>query len=245
MNKTIIITGNRKGIGKFLTDHFIKKEFNVIGCSRSPSDFKHPNYLHFITDVGDEKGVIKLVKEVYKKFGKIDCLINNAGKASLNHSILTPGKTVKDLFSTNFDGSFFFSRECSKVMMKNKFGRIINFSTIAVPLDLEGELIYASSKAAIEKMSKIMSKELAPYNITVNTIGPTPIDTDLIRVVPKDKVTEILEKQTIKRFGSFDDILNVINFFLDDKSNFITGQTIYLGGLWFKRLLKNTMVLQL
>jgi 3-oxoacyl-[acyl-carrier protein] reductase len=231
MNKIIIITGNRKGIGRFLTEHFINKDFNVIGCSRTPSDFKHPNYLHFMTDVGDEKEVIKLVKEVHRKFGKIDYLINNAGKASLNHSILTPGKTVKEVFSTNFDGSFFFSRECSKVMMKNKYGRIINFSTIAVPLDLEGELIYASSKAAIEKMSKIMSKELAPYNITVNTIGPTPIDTDLMRVVPKDKVKEILEKQTINRFGSFDDILNVIDFFLNDKSTFITGQTIYLGGL--------------
>lgn len=231
MNKVIIITGNRKGIGKALTDYFINKDFNVVGCSRTPTDFKHPNYLHFITDVSDEMSVIKLVKQVYKKFGKIDYLINNAGKASLNHSLLTPGKTVKELFSTNFDGSFFFSRECSKVMLKNKHGRIINFSTIAVPLDLEGELIYASSKAAVEKMSKIMSKELASYNITVNTIGPTPIDTDLMKVVPRDKVTEILEKQTIKRYGNFDDIINVVNFFLDEKSSFITGQTIYLGGL--------------
>ena len=140
MNKVIIITGNRKGIGKALTDYFINKDFNVVGCSRTPTDFKHPNYLHFITDVSDEMSVIKLVKQVYKKFGKIDYLINNAGKASLNHSLLTPGKTVKELFSTNFDGSFFFSRECSKVMLKNKHGRIINFSTIAVPLDLEESL---------------------------------------------------------------------------------------------------------
>ena len=115
--------------------------------------------------------------------------------------------------------------------MKKKFGRIINFSTIAVPLNLEGELVYSSSKSAIEKMSKIMAKELSKFNITVNTIGPTPIDTDLIKVVPRDKVTEILNQQTIKRFGKFDDIANVIDFFIDDNSSFITGQKIYLGGL--------------
>lgn len=231
MNKTIIITGNRKGIGRFLTEFFLEKGFNVVGCSRTASDLMHKNYLHFITDVGDEKAVIKLVKVAVKKFDKIDYLINNAGKASLNHSILTPGKTVNEVFSTNFNGSFYFSRECSKVMIKNRFGRIINFSTIAVPLDLEGELIYASSKAAIEKMSRIMSKELAPYNITVNTIGPTPVDTDLMKVVPKDKVKEILDKQTIKRFGSFNDVTNVVQFFLSDSSSFVTGQTLYLGGL--------------
>ena len=84
-------------------------------------------------------------------------------------------------------------------MMKKKFGRIINFSTVAVPLDLDGEMVYASSKAAIEKMTRIMAKELAPYNILVNTIGPTPIETDLIRVVPKDKIQKLIDSQTIKR----------------------------------------------
>ena len=77
----------------------------------------------------------------------------------------------------------------------------------------------------------IFSKELSSYNITVNTIGPTPIETDLIRVVPKDKVEKILSDQTIKRFGKFSDISNVIDFFINDESSFITGQKIYLGGL--------------
>ena len=75
------------------------------------------------------------------------------------------------------------------------------------------------------------AKELSKFNITVNTIGPTPIDTDLIKVVPKDKVSEILNQQTIKRFGKFDDIANFIDFFINDNSSFITGQKIYLGGL--------------
>ncbi len=231
MNKTILITGNSKGIGRYLSEYYLKKKYNVIGCSRSNSDLKHDNYIHFEGDVSIEKDVINIVKKGKKHFGSIDILINNAGRASLNHSLLTPSTTVKALFETNFNGSFFFSRECSKIMLKKKFGRIINFSTVAVPMKLEGELIYASSKSSIEKMSEILSKELSKYNITVNVIGPTPIYTDLIKVVPKEKVNEIINKQTIKRFGDFSDISNVINFFISDESSFITGQKIYLGGL--------------
>lgn len=231
MNKNILITGNRKGIGRYLTEYYLSKGFNVVGCSRSESDLIHDNYCHFIGDVSNEADVIRIVREGKKIFGSINVLINNAGKASLNHSILTPSSTVKEIFETNFNGSFFFSRECSKVMMKMKYGRIVNFSTIAVPLNLEGEMVYSSSKSAIEKMSQILSKELSKYNITVNTIGPTPIETDLIKVVPKVKVEEILNQQTLKRFGTYEDISNVIDFFIDEKSSFITGQKIYLGGL--------------
>ena len=230
-NKTILITGSRKGIGRYLSEYYLDKGYNVIGCSRSNSDLIHNNYIHFLCDVKDELGVKKTIKEGKKRFGDINILINNAGKASLNHSVLTPSQTIKDLFETNYLGSFLFSRECSKQMIKAKWGRIINFSSIAVPLNLDGEMAYASSKSAIEKMSKILSKELSSFNITVNTIGPTPIYTDLIKVVPKDKIDEIINFQTLKRFGEFKDISNVIDFFIDEKSSFVTGQKIYLGGL--------------
>lgn len=231
MSKSILITGNRKGIGLHLTNYYLSKGHNVIGCSRTDSSLTHPNYLHIIADVSDEKMVRKVVSEAKKRFKTIDVLINNAGMASLNHSLLTPGSTVKKVFETNFYGSFFFSRECAKLMMKNKKGKIINFSTVAVPLNLDGEMVYASSKAAIEKMTKIMAKELAPYNILVNAIGPTPINTDLIKVVPKDKIEKLLEDQLIHRLGELKDVENVIDFFIDEKSDFITGQIIYLGGL--------------
>lgn len=229
-NKTIFITGNRKGIGRHLTEYYLEKGYNVLGCSRAETDFTHENYEHFLCDVTDEKSVKETVRLAKKKFGTIDILINNAGIASLNHSLLTPGITVKKVFETNFFGSFFFARECAKVM-KNHGGRIVNFSTVAVPMNLEGEMIYASSKAAVEQMTKIMAKELAEFKITVNAIGPSPIYTDLIKVVPKDKVAELLEKQVIHRLGTFSDLENVIDFFIDDKSDFITAQIIYLGGL--------------
>jgi 3-oxoacyl-[acyl-carrier protein] reductase len=230
-NKTILITGNRKGIGLHLTEYYLNQNYNVIGCSRNESDLQHPNYLHILCDVSDEKMVKKVVSEGKKRFGSIDILINNAGIASLNHSILTPGEVVDKVFKTNYYGSFFFSRDCAKAMMKNKKGRIINFSTVAVPMNLDGEMVYASSKAAIEKMTKIMAKELAPYNITVNAIGPSPVYTDLIKVVPKDKIEKLLEGQLIHRLGEYKDIENVTDFFINEKSDFITGQIIYLGGL--------------
>ena len=117
------------------------------------------------------------------------------------------------------------------MMRKKTKGRIINFSTVASPLNLEGEAIYASSKAAVQKFTQIAAKEFAPFNITVNCIGPTPIKTDLIKAVPKDKIDLLLNSQAIKRLGLKEDVLNVIDFFISNKSNFITGQTIYLGGI--------------
>ncbi|SIQ05032.1 3-oxoacyl-[acyl-carrier protein] reductase [Chryseobacterium sp. RU37D] len=229
-NKTIFITGNRKGIGLHLTKYYLEKGYNVLGCSRAESDLSNENYRHYICDVSDEKEVKHVVRQAKKEFDGIDILINNAGLASLNHSLLTPGSTVKKLFETNFYGSFFFAKECAKVM-KNNGGRIVNFSTVAVPLNLEGEMIYASSKAAVEKMTKILAKELADFNITVNAIGPSPIYTDLIKVVPKDKIEELLNQQAIHRLGELEDVENVIDFFISPKSSFVTGQIIYLGGL--------------
>ena len=122
-------------------------------------------------------------------------------------------------------------RECAKQMSRNKYGRIINFSSVATPLNLEGEAIYAASKAAIESLTRTSAKELGPYGITVNAIGPTPIDTDLIRMVPKEAIDALIARQGIQRLGTVDDIINCVDFFLRKESAFISGQTIYLGGV--------------
>lgn len=228
----ILITGSRKGIGNQLAKYYLENGHVVVGCSRSQSDLEHSNYSHYCLDVSNEQQVTDLFVTIRKKFGRLDVLINNAGMASLNHTLLTPLSTVTKLFNTNFLGTFLFSRQAVKLMQKNKFGRIVNFSTVAVPLNLEGEAIYASSKSAIEQFTKIFSKEVASMGITVNTIGPTPTETDLIKAVPKNKIDELLTQQAIKRLGNFDDIINVIDFYINKNSNYITGQTIYLGGVF-------------
>lgn len=231
MSKVVLITGTRKGIGKDLAEYYLNLGLNVVGCSRGLGTIENDNYRHFELDVSDEKAVIKMVRATKKEFGRIDVLLNNAGIASMNHFLTTSFSTVQNIFNTNFLGTFIFSREVSKVMMKQKNGRIINYTTVASALRLEGEAIYAASKGAIENFTQTISKEVAPYNITVNAIGPTPVETDLIKAVPKDKISDLLDKQAIKRFGTFEDIKNVIDFFIDDKSDFITGQVIYLGGV--------------
>ena len=231
MNRVFIITGTRKGIGKELAEYYLKKGDIVVGCSRGKSSIQHSNYRHFCLDVSDEKAVVNMVRKTKKEFGKIDVLLNNAGIASMNHIMTTPYKTVQNIINTNFFGSFLFLREVSKVMSKAKKGRIVNFATVATPLRLEGEAIYAASKAAIVNLTEIAARELADFNITVNAIGPTPIPTDLIKNVPKDKIEALLNRQAIKRFGEFKDVVNVVDFFIDEKSDFITGQIIYLGGV--------------
>jgi 3-oxoacyl-[acyl-carrier protein] reductase len=133
-------------------------------------------------------------------------------------------------YRTNVLGPFLFIRECAKVMKKNRVGRIVNFSTTATQLKLQGESVYASSKAAIASLTEILAYELSPFGITVNAVGPTPLRTDFISRISEDNIQAIIERQAIKRLATFSDVANVVDFFLRAESEFITGQVIYLGG---------------
>lgn len=229
--KVTLITGTSKGIGKELVHYYVNKGHIVVGCSRSPIDWQLDGYTHHLADVSNEKEVLQIFKQIKKDYGRLDHLINNAGIASMNHSLLTSIKTVDDIFRTNFIGTFLFSREAAKLMKKNNYGRIVNFSTVSVPIKLDGEAIYAASKAAIVSLTQILAKELVDFGITVNAVGPNPIHTDLIAGVPEDKLKKLINMQVIKRYGKVEDIENIIDFFLKKESDFITSQVIYLGGL--------------
>lgn len=227
----ILITGTRKGIGRYLADYYAGKGFQVIGCSRHPVEGKQENYQHFVLDVSDESRVREMFADVRKTYKKLDVLINNAGIASMNHALLTPLDTVGKILNTNVAGTFLFCREAAKIMQKKRSGRIVNFTSVAAPLRLEGEAIYAASKAAVESLTRILAKELAPFGVTVNAVGPTPTKTDLIRSVPQEKMEKLVKSQAIPRYGEFRDITNVVDFFIQPESDFITGQIIYLGGI--------------
>ena len=227
-----LITGTRKGLGKLLAEYYLENGCQVAGCSRGQATIQHENYLHFVLDVSDEKSVVSMVRKTKKTFGSIDVLLNNAGIAAMNHILTTPYQNAHNIFNTNFFGTFLFSREVAKTMMKQKSGSIVNYTTVAVPLDLAGEAVYAASKAAIESFTRVSAKELGQFGVRVNAIGPTPVKTDLIRNVPENKLQELLDQQAIQRFGEFDDVVNVIDFFNSEKSNCITGQILYLGGVF-------------
>ncbi len=230
-NKIMLITGTSKGIGRYLVEYYAGLGLQIIGCSRSQADYSLDNYKHYCLDVDDEPKVKQMFSEIREKHGRLDVLINNAGIASMNHILLTPIKTVKRILSTNVTGAFLFCREATKLMQKNKFGRIVNFATVATTLKLEGEAVYAASKAAVESLTQVLARELAEMGITVNAVGPTPIMTDLIKSVPKEKMEALIARQAIVRYGEFADVSNVIDFFIRPESDFITGQVIFLGGV--------------
>lgn len=231
--EVVLVTGTSKGIGRHLAEHFLQRGASVEGCSRSEPDWESDtvHYTHHCLDVTDERQVRSMLSSIQRRHGHLEILINNAGVASMNHILLTPGATVERIMATNFAGTFLLCREAAKLMQRRRYGRIVNLSSIAVAMRLEGESVYAASKSAVETFSQILAREMAVFGITCNVVAPTPIETDLIRGVPKEKIDAIVERLAIKRLGRFEDVANAIDFFVKPESDYITGQVIRLGGV--------------
>ncbi len=229
--RIILLTGTSRGIGRGLAEYFLSAGDRVCGCSRGAATLKHRRYEHWELEVADESAVVAMVREVVRRHGRIDALLNNAGIAAMNHALLTPAATAQRIMATNFHGTFLFCREAAKAMVRRKTGRIVNFSTVATPLQLEGEAVYAASKAAVESFTRVLARELGATGVTVNAVGPTPVLTDLIKNVPAAKLEALLARQAIRRFGTVADVANTVEFFLAPESGFVTGQVLYLGGV--------------
>jgi 3-oxoacyl-[acyl-carrier protein] reductase len=233
MNKraTILITGGSKGIGLQITDHYLSLGHELITVSRTAIKEKE-KLTQYLADITNEEEVMAVIRDLKLKKRKIDILINNAGIASMNFMVSTPFSKATEIMNTNFLGSFLMTREISKMMIRNNYGRIINFSSVSVPMHLEWQSLYASSKAAIEEFTKIIAKELAPFNITANILGPNPIDTGLIKNIPEKNLDSVIQQQALKSKGEIVDLLHCLDFLMDEKSRAITGQTIYLNGVF-------------
>jgi 3-oxoacyl-[acyl-carrier protein] reductase len=227
---TVIVTGASKGIGLTVAHFLLENGYRVAGISRSQPRIDHPEFRAYLGDATDESFVAKTVATIDKEFGGILGLYNNIGDASLNFITTTTLASVQHLWNINFVSTFLWTREVAKRMMRHKQGCIVNTSSIAVPLHLEGEAVYASVKAAVEQWTLQSARELAPWGIRVNAIGPGPTDTRLLRSVPELKVQVLLNQTAQKTKTNPTDIGRLLLFYLENES--ITGQINYLGGVW-------------
>jgi 3-oxoacyl-[acyl-carrier protein] reductase len=229
--QVMLITGTRKGIGRHLAETYARRGFIVEGCSRGGASFEAEGYTHTEMDITDEKAVKAWISGIARRHGRIDCVLNNAAVASMNHVLLTPAKTANHMLAVNVTATMIVCRDAAKVMMRRRYGRIVNFTTIVDPIGLAGEAIYAASKSAVKTFTRILAFELGAWGITCNSFGATPIMTDMIKGVPQDKIDAVVNNLAIKRLGSLDDCVNVCDFFINPLSDNITAQVIYLGGV--------------
>ncbi len=227
----MLITGSRKGIGRHLAETYARRGYLVEGCSRGEAGWEAENYTHHQVDVADERQVKAMISNVARRHGRIDVVLNNAAIATMNHVLLTPAATANRMLEVNVTGTMLVCRDAAKVMMRRRYGRIVNFTTIVAPIALAGEAIYAASKSAVVTFTRILAFELGQWGITCNSFGATPIMTDMIRGVPQDKIDAVVNGLAIKRLGTPEDCVNVCDFFISPTSDNITGQVIYLGGV--------------
>lgn len=229
--QVMLITGTRKGIGRHLAETYCERGYIVEGCSRGEASFEADGYTHTSMDISEEKAVKAWISGVARRHGRIDCVLNNAAIASMNHVLLTPAATANRMLSVNVTATMMVCRDAAKVMMRRRYGRIVNFTTIVDPIGLAGEAIYAASKSAVATFTRILAFELGAYGITCNLFGATPIMTDMIKGVPQDKIDAVVNGLAIKRLGTMDDCVNVCDFFINPLSDNITAQVVYLGGV--------------
>lgn len=232
MSRLILITGASRGIGKSLVAHFIAQGDQVIGVSRSASEFSHADYTHETLDIGDEDAVKKLFARIRTEFSPLYGVINNAGTAPAVPALLTNVGHFQSALSTNVVGSFLISREALKLMRKSGRGRIVNFSSINVPLQSAGGVAYNASKAALENIAGTLSNEVGDADITLNTIGISLVrDTGMFDGLSEQALTDKQEQLSKPKPVSAGDIAHAVEFFLSEQAGGITNQILYFGGI--------------
>jgi 3-oxoacyl-[acyl-carrier protein] reductase len=224
-----LITGTSQGLGRALAERLLADGWTVHGFSRGPQDLTHAAFTAHAVDITDESAVRAAVATIAEA-GRIDLLVNNAGAASMNALLLTPGETAERLMRVNYLGTFHCLQAVGKVMVRQRAGRIINLTTVAVPLSLEGEAAYVASKAAVEALTKVAAKEFASQGVRVMAIGFGPVDTRLTRAVPRAALAKI-NGQISRPDGTTMD--QAVEFFISQlhSPDFISGSVRYLGAV--------------
>ena len=230
--RNIFISGASRGIGKSMARHFAKSNFNVVGTSRNNFKFDDDleNLLPLKLDVTSRNDVKDCFDELKSKNLLPDILINNAGITADQLFLRMSDDDWDNVINTNLTGTFNLTKIFLKNMIKNKFGRIINISSISGLMGNPGQVNYSSSKAALNGFTKSLAKEVGSRNITVNCVAPGFIDTDMTSYIGDNERNEILKQIPLNKFGSPEDISKLVMFLMSDEASYITGQTISIDG---------------
>lgn len=228
--RRILVTGTSRGIGRAMAEHFLDLGDRVIGCARSEATLKHPNYHHYTADLSETADVATMMSAIRREERSLDALINNAAVAKMGVCALQPPAVARKMVDLNLCSLIHVTHDAIRLLRSASSPRIVNLTSVAVPLRLEGEAVYSATKAAVEQWTRVLARELGPLGITVNAIGPGPTNTDLLRGVAREKLESLVANQAISRWTTMADILHATEFFLHPASDMITGQILYLGG---------------
>lgn len=223
----IIVSGASRGLGRAIAERLHARGEPVLGLARQAAEAPFPMLACDVSDADAVKAAARHVKGLRQP---VRALVNAAGIASMNLALTTPAATAARIVTTNLLGTIYCCQQFTPLMVRNKAGVVLNFSTIAVALGLKGESIYAASKAGVEGFSRAFAREMADFGIRVNCIAPGPIATDLIQGVPDAAIERIVSQQIIPRQHQAGDVCDLVELLLDARGASLSGQVLHVGG---------------
>jgi 3-oxoacyl-[acyl-carrier protein] reductase len=237
--KTAFVTGGSRGIGKSIALDLGNKFHVVVGYSVSNKKAEEVSEKIISNggssstvqiNISETSSVDEAFSSIEKDYTSVDVLINNAGITKDNILPRMKEDEWLEVIQTNLTGSFYTSQRAIKLMMKNKWGRIVFISSVVGISGNQGQANYAASKAGLIGLSKSISKEMGSRNITSNVVAPGYIETDMTSFLDEQNKENIIEQLSIKRIGKPEDISNIVSFLCSDESEYITGQVIPVDG---------------
>lgn len=238
-DRVVFITGASNGIGRELAEKFSQSlantflmdiDSNIVEFSKELSQKYSTKSISYIGNVAKEDDCINAVKEAISNFSKIDILINNAGITRDNLVLKMSNQEFSDVIDVNLKGPFYLSKYVFPHMSKQRYGRIINITSIVGLTGQAGQANYASSKAGLIGLTKSLAREFAKRNITVNAVAPGFIQTKMTEKLDEKIKSKIIEQIPLERFGTTQDVAYAVMFLAAEESSYITGQVISVNG---------------